>query len=74
MIPKRKEVAKDLKSTYSVINEKHAKENLEEFKKRWDDKYPTITDSWQRNWLEIVPFLEYPDYIRKAIYTTNAIE
>tara|TARA_B110000046_G_C12983749_1_gene394618 strand:+ start:88 stop:1383 length:1296 start_codon:yes stop_codon:yes gene_type:complete len=70
----KKEVAKDLKSIYSAINEKQAKERLEEFKKRWDDKYPTIADSWERNWLEIVPFLEYPDYIRKAIYTTNAIE
>ena len=47
----KKEVAKDLKSIYSAINEKHAKENLEEFKKRWDDKYPAIADSWERNWL-----------------------
>lgn len=70
----KKEVATDLKSIYSAINEKHAKENLEKFKEKWDDKYPTIADSWERNWLEIIPFLEYPNYIRKAIYTTNAIE
>lgn len=70
----KKDVAKDLKSIYSAINEKQAKENLDKFKKKWDSKYPTIADSWERNWLEIVPFLEYPDYIRKAIYTTNAIE
>ena len=64
----------DLKLIYSSINEQQAKEQLEKFKKKWDHKYPTIADSWERNWLEIVPFLEYPDYIRKAIYTTNAIE
>ena len=70
----QKAVATDLKAIYSAINEKHAKENLEKFKEKWDDKYPTIADSWERNWLEIIPFLEYPDYIRKSIYTTNAIE
>jgi putative transposase len=70
----KKEVAKDLRAIYSAINEKQAKEKLENFKERWDSKYPTIADSWERNWLEIVPFLEFPDYIRKAIYTTNAIE
>ena len=63
----KKEVAKDLRSIYSTINEKQAKE-------KWDNKYPTIANSWERNWLEIVPFLAYTDYIRKAIYTTNAIE
>ena len=34
----------------------------------------TIGDSWQRNWAEIIPFIAYPKFIRKAIYTTNAIE
>ena len=29
---------------------------------------------WKRNWEKIIPFLAYLEYIRKAIYTTNAIE
>jgi transposase-like protein len=29
-------VAKDLKSIYSAINKKQAKEKLENFKERWD--------------------------------------
>jgi len=33
-----------------------------------------ISISWRRNWSKIAPFLAYPDFIRKAIYTTNAIE
>ena len=40
----------------------------------WHDIYPTIADSWKRNWQGIIPFLAYPGYIRKAIYTTNAVE
>ena len=70
----KKNVASDLKKIYSAINEKQAQEELNSFKKKWENKYPTIADSWEKNWLEIIPFLQYPDYIRKAIYTTNAIE
>ena len=29
---------------------------------------------WQRNWSGIAPFFSFPEDIRKAIYTTNAIE
>jgi len=70
----RKAVAADLKLVYSAINENEAQKQLNNFKDKWDKKYAVIADSWQRNWAEITPFLEYPDYIRRAIYTTNAIE
>lgn len=39
-----------------------------------DKTHPTVGAMWERNWAEIIPFLAYPDYIRKAIYTTNTIE
>jgi len=29
---------------------------------------------WQRHWSGIAPFFSFPDEMRKAIYTTNAIE
>ena len=70
----RKAVAKDLKPIYTAINEQQARESLESFAKIWDEKYPTINPMWQRHWAGIIPFLKYPEYIRKAIYTTNAIE
>lgn len=70
----RKEVANDLKAIYSSNNEESAKEALHLFKEKWDDKYPMISESWNRNWAEIIPFLAYPEFIRTAIYTTNAIE
>ena len=37
-------------------------------------KYPQISKSWLENWSNLVTFLEYPDSIRKIIYTTNSIE
>lgn len=70
----RKEVAADLKSIYTAANAESAELALDSFGEKWNGKYPTISESWRRNWQGIVPFLAYPDYIRKAIYTTNVIE
>ncbi len=33
-----------------------------------------ISKSWRANWQRVIPFLAFPREIRKAIYTTNAIE
>lgn len=70
----KKLVAHDLKQIYNSDTEELAKKYLKSFKEKWDNKYPTISDSWQNNWAEITPFLQYPKDIRKVIYTTNAIE
>jgi transposase-like protein len=52
---------------------------LEELRKKWNDKYPMIYQSWQRHWDDLSEFYKYPPEIRRtlgsqAIYTTNAIE
>jgi len=70
----RREVAADLKAVYSAPTLEDAETHLLEFADKWDDKYPMISQSWQRNWERLTPFLSYPADIRKAIYTTNAIE
>ena len=70
----RKQVAADLKAIYRAENEDMAETRLSEFEGKWDKKYPTIGQSWRRNWEQIIPFLAYPEEIRKIIYTTNAIE
>jgi len=41
---------------------------------RWDKQYPTISKSWLNHWQRVIPFFAFPQDIRKAIYTTNAIE
>jgi len=70
----RKSVAADLRLIYTAPNEAAALQALENFKAKWDNKYPTISDIWERNWSSIIPCLSYPADIRKVIYTTNAIE
>lgn len=69
-----KAVIADLKEIYTSINEAGASVALDFFAAKWDEKYPVISDIWKRNWSGIIPFFAFPPEIRKAIYTTNAIE
>ena len=69
-----KAVCRDLKEVYSAINAESGHEALEDFGKKWNDKYPMIQASWERNWNNLTEFFNYPKDIRKAIYTTNTIE
>ena len=70
----RKEVAADLKAIYAAPTIEEAELHLEAFEAKWNDSHPTIGKSWRNNWERITPLFSYPPEIRKAIYTTNAIE
>jgi len=70
----RKEVAADLKRIYRAATEAEAEQALRDFEVKWDRKYPSISKSWRTHWPELITFLKYPEDIRKALYTTNAIE
>jgi len=69
-----KPVTADLKRIYQSVTEEEALLALDEFADRWDPKYPTISRSWRAHWHNLNTLFRYPDEIRKAIYTTNAIE
>ncbi len=70
----RKELAADLKLVYSSITEDEALTALSDFDMKWGKQYPHIAKSWQNNWQNLIIFLQYPEVIRRIIYTTNAIE
>lgn len=70
----RKSVATDLKPIYTAITEDEALFALEEFAEKWSSKYPIIAKSWKANWQKINPMFQFPNEIRRAIYTTNVIE
>ena len=64
----------DLKKIYGAVNLENAEYALEEFREKWEKRYPAILRSWDDNWAELTTFFEYPDQIRHLIYTTNAVE
>ena len=70
----RKKVAADLKLVYSSVTEDEALGALSDFDLKWGKQYPHIAKSWENNWENLVVFLQYPEVIRRIIYTTNAIE
>jgi len=69
-----REVTKDLKRIYQAATEEAALLALDSFAKKWDKKYPLISRSWHTHWANLNTLFLYPEDIRKAIYTTNAIE
>lgn len=69
-----KAITADLKRIYQSVTEDEALLSLDQFEQRWDDKYPSISRTWRNNWQNVSTLFNYPDDIRKAIYTTNAIE
>ncbi|EMJ9288193.1 IS256 family transposase [Klebsiella michiganensis] len=69
-----KAVTSGLKTVYQAPTEDAALMALDAFAKVWDDKYPQISKSWRAHWENLNTLFSYPPDIRKAIYTTNAIE
>jgi putative transposase len=69
-----KAVTADLKRIYQASTEEQALAELDRFGQQWSAQYPQIFKSWTTHWANLRTLFEYPPEIRKAIYTTNAIE
>jgi transposase-like protein len=67
-------VAADLKTIYQSATVEEAEAALDKFAQVWGEKYPTIVKQWRLKWTDLITLFEFPPAIRKAIYTTNAIE
>jgi len=67
-------VTADLKKIYQAATVAEAEQALEDFAQAWDAKYPTIAKTWHAKWSDIITLFDFPPPIRRAIYTTNAIE
>ena len=70
----QKEFMRDLKPVYQAQTKQAAEAALEALEAKWGKQYPLVIGSWQRKWENLSVYFKYPDYIRKVIYTTNAIE
>lgn len=69
-----KAVMADLKLVYGAPTLDDAEFRLEEFRGKWNAKYPQILKSWDVNWAELSTYFKYPQEVRTLIYTTNAVE
>lgn len=70
----KRAVLKDLKRVYQAETVEAAELALEAFDEAWGAQYPMAVRTWRSRWEHVIPFFNYPEPIRKVIYTTNAVE
>ena len=70
----RKALTADLKKVYTAPTVEQADAMLTQFAATWDRHYPNVSTSWRRHWQHLTTFLDYPQDIRRILYTTNPIE
>ena len=64
----------DLKLLYRANTRSAAESALEALAAKWRKLYPAVILSWHTKWDTLSTNFKYPDYVRKAIHTTNAVE
>ena len=67
-------VAGDLKSVYKSVSLSEAKEKLLKVKSKWQSLYPRLFNRWIDKIEVLMTYLEFPEYLRPHIYSTNWLE
>ena len=72
----RKSCAAELKRIYTAPDADAARLVLDELTRAWaDSKTRTAAlQVWERAWDRFIPFLAFPEEIRRVVYTTNTVE
>jgi putative transposase len=68
------EVAAGLRNVYDAPTVEAAEIRFKEFAAQYEPLYPAAVASVRDAWAGIIPFLDLPREVRKAIYSTNMIE
>ena len=64
----------NFKAVYNAPNESAALSELENIKGMWGEKYPYAISNWENNREDVSSFFQFPDDIRRIMYTTDIIE
>lgn len=70
----QKQFASELKAVYQAFTKEEAEEALDKLEEKWGKKYPIVFQSWRNKWDNLSLYFQYPEDIRRVIYTTNIIE
>ncbi len=69
----RKAIAANLKPIYRAATAEMAELALDAFRIKYP-RHQVVADVWARSWQRVIPFFEFPEEIRRIVYTTNAVE
>lgn len=70
----RKYVCSRLRELYTAPSHEAALETLSALEAELAESHPTVLRAWREREAEWTPFLDYPQEIRRVVYTTNTIE
>lgn len=70
----QKQFASELKAVYQAFTKEEAEDALDKLEEKWGKKYPIVFQSWRNKWNNLSLYFQYPEDIRRVIYTTNIIE
>lgn len=70
----RKKIAAALKPIYTAPTVAAAEAALDAVRAQFGHSAPGVIAAWERAWETFIPFLDFPQEIRRVLYTTNAIE
>ena len=70
----QKQFAQELKAVYQSFTKEEALYELDKLEEKWGKKYPIVFQSWRNKWENLTVYFQYPEDIRRVIYTTNIIE
>lgn len=70
----RKALARDLRTIYTAPTAEAGVTALQNVDVTWGGTAPHVIRLWRNNWANLIPFFDYPPPLRRAIYTTNAVE
>lgn len=68
------DVINDLKTIYNAVDHDMALAAFDTVKSKWGKLYPKEMKSWESQLSTLLTFYKYPAAIKRAIYTSNAIE
>ena len=74
MLSDLKKFSSDFKMVYNAPSEKAGLDALADIREKWGKKYPYAVSNWENNWEDVSSFFQFPDEVRRIMYTTNLIE
>lgn len=70
----QKEFLKDLKEVYRAPSLELAESALCALEEKWSTRAAASVRGWRENWARLSTFFQFPEEVRRMIYTTNAVE
>ena len=65
-----KKFSAGFKAVYNAPSEKAGLDELADIREKWGKKYSYAVSNWENNWEDVSSFFQFPDEVRRTMYTT----